>query len=140
MARLADTNALADRGPDSVWRLQTEDGDATAVRSYQDRRIMVDLSVRADPGSLRSYVSRGDHASVMRGGRQWFECFERLGRLDRHGPTPFAFTFGEPFGPDGARLPREAATRDAARPAAEPRPSKEISCSPGRPSSATSSS
>jgi hypothetical protein len=139
VARLADINALADRSPGFVWRLQTEDGDATAVRPYQDRRILINLSVWADLASLREYVYRSDHASVMRGRRQWFEHFgrpylalwwvpaghrpsvteavERLDHLERHGPTPFAFGFTEAFGPDGLSLSREGATRDDACPA-----------------------
>ena len=45
VARLPDINALADQAPGFVWRLQTEDGDATAVRPYEDRRILINLSV-----------------------------------------------------------------------------------------------
>jgi hypothetical protein len=138
VARLADINALADRSPGFVWRLQTEDGDATAVRPYEDRRILINLSVWSDLASLREYVYRSDHASVMRGRRQWFERFERvyvalwwvpaghrpsvpeaverLEHLERHGPTPFAFGFAEPFGPDGEPA-REGAPSDDACPA-----------------------
>jgi hypothetical protein len=139
VARLADINALADRSPGFIWRLQTEDGDATAVRPYEDRRILINLSVWSDLASLREYVYRSDHASVMRGRRQWFERFERvyvalwwvpaghrpsvieaverLDHLDRHGSTPFAFSFTEPFGPDGVPVPRERASSDDACPA-----------------------
>jgi hypothetical protein len=45
------------------------------------------------------------------------EAVERLAHLEATGPTPFAFTFGEPFGPDGRPVPREGATRDDACPA-----------------------
>jgi hypothetical protein len=139
VARLADINALADRTPGFVWRLQTEDGDATAVRPYKDRRILINLSVWADLGSLREYVYRSEHASVMRRRREWFERFERiyvalwwvpaghrpsvaeaverLAHLERHGATPFAFSFAEPFAPDGAPILREGASRDDACPA-----------------------
>jgi hypothetical protein len=139
VARLADVNALADRSPGFVWRLQTEDGDATAVRPYEDRRILINLSVWADLASLREYVYRSDHASVMRGRRQWFERFERvyvalwwvpaghrpsvleaverLEHLGRHGSTPYAFSFTEPFGPDGLSVSHEGAARDDACPA-----------------------
>jgi hypothetical protein len=40
VARLADINALADTAPGFVWRLQTEDGDATAFRPYADDRML----------------------------------------------------------------------------------------------------
>jgi hypothetical protein len=139
VSRLAQINALADRSPGFVWRLQTEDGDATAVRPYSDGRILINLSVWTDLAALRSYVFRSDHAAVMRRRREWFERFEqvyvaiwwvpsghrptvaeaveRLAHLERNGPTPFAFSFAVPFGPDGRPAPREAAAPDDACPA-----------------------
>jgi hypothetical protein len=139
VARLPEINALAERSPGFVWRLQTEDGDATAVRPYEDRRILINLSVWTDLSSLQAYVYRSAHAGVMRRRREWFERFERvyvalwwvpaahrppvaeavarLAHLEQHGPSPFAFSFAEPFGPDGLTLPREAGTRDDACPA-----------------------
>jgi hypothetical protein len=41
VGRLEEINALADAATGFVWRLQTEDGDATAVRPYADDRILV---------------------------------------------------------------------------------------------------
>lgn len=138
-ARLDDINALAERSPGFVWRLQTEDGDATAIRPYQDLRILINLSVWADLAALRSYVYRSDHAEVMRHRREWFERFDRvymalwwvpaghrppvteavarLAHLEKHGPTAHAFSFTEPYGPDGLRVPRETAAPDDACPA-----------------------
>lgn len=139
MGRLEEINALAEQSPGFVWRLQTEDGDATAVRPYGDSRIMINLSVWADLSSLRTYVYRSAHAAVMKRRREWFERFEgmylalwwvpaghrpsvaeavaRLAHLEQHGPTATAFSFAEPFGPDGLPLPRESITRDDACPA-----------------------
>jgi uncharacterized protein DUF3291 len=139
VSRLAEINALADRSPGFVWRLQTEDGDATAVRPYEDARILINLSVWSDLASLRTYVYRTDHAEVMRRRRDWFERLERvyvalwwvpaghrpsvaeavtrLAHLERHGPGAFAFSFTQPFGPDGQAIPREDVTRDDTCPA-----------------------
>ena len=55
VARLSEINALADGSPGFVWRLQTEDGDATAVRPYEDARILINLSVWTDLAALRAY-------------------------------------------------------------------------------------
>jgi hypothetical protein len=129
MARLDEINALAERSPGFVWRLQTEDGDATAIRPYDDDRVMVNLSVWADLDSLRSYVFRSAHAGVMRRRREWFERYEgvylalwwvpaghrptveeavgRLAHLAAHGPTAHAFSFQQPFGPEGSPLARD---------------------------------
>lgn len=138
VARLPEINALADGSPGFVWRLQTEDGDATAVRPYDDPNILINLSVWTDLEALRGYVFRGPHVEVMRRRREWFERFERiyvalwwvpaghvptvaeaverLAHLERHGPTGFAFSFAAPYGPDGLPL-RDGVTRDDACPA-----------------------
>jgi len=139
VARLPDINALADGFPGFVWRLQTEDGDATAVRPYADTRILINLSVWADLASLREFVFRSPHAAVMRGRREWFERFERvyvalwwvpaghrppvseavarLEHLERHGPSAFAFSFAQPFSPEGSPLMRDDARWDDTCPA-----------------------
>ena len=39
VAQLDEINALAEASPGFVWRLQTEDGNATAVRAYDDELI-----------------------------------------------------------------------------------------------------
>jgi Domain of unknown function (DUF3291) len=140
VARLEEINALAEQSPGFVWRLQTEDGNATAVRPYPgDDRIMINMSVWTDLESLREYVFRSAHAAVMRQRREWFERFEgiydalwwipaghrptvpeavnRLAHLEAHGTTPYAFSFQQPFDPDGHSLARERATWDDACPA-----------------------
>jgi hypothetical protein len=139
VANLPAINALADETQGFVWRLQTEDGDATAVRPYADERILINLSVWADLAALRAYVYRSAHASVMRRRREWFERFEgiyvalwwvpaghrpsveeavaRLAHLEAHGPTPYAFSFAQPFDAEGLPAPLEGVTRDDACPA-----------------------
>jgi hypothetical protein len=140
VARLEEINALAERSPGFVWRLQTEDGDATAIRPYPtDDGILINLSVWADIAALRGYVFRSDHAEVMRRRREWFERFERvyvamwwvpaghrptvaeaverLAHLEAHGPTPYAFGFAQAFAPDGRPITREGAEIDDACPA-----------------------
>ena len=117
VASLAPINALADASPGFVWRFQTAQGDATAVRPYEDDRIIVNFSVWEDLKSLRDFVYQGAHAGVMKRRREWFdrltdayvalwwvpaghrptvaEALSRLERLKRCGPSPEAFTFRE---------------------------------------------
>ena len=46
VARLDELNALADRSPGFVWRLQTSAGNATYFRPYpHDDRILMNMSV-----------------------------------------------------------------------------------------------
>lgn len=124
--QLDPINALADRSPGFVWRLQTEDGNATAIRPYATDNLMaINMSVWESLEALQHFVYRSGHVETLRGRKQWFEQIEgpilvlwwvpvgqlptvadaqeRLQHLKDHGPTPRAFTFRTPFAPpDGA--------------------------------------
>ena len=111
--RLDEINALADRSPGFVWRLQTSAGNATYLRPYDDDRILFNLSVWETADALKDYVYRTAHAQLLRQRQQWFEQFagayvalwwvpaghipgieeakKRLAYLDANGPTQFAF-------------------------------------------------
>jgi heme-degrading monooxygenase HmoA len=121
VAALEPINQLADQAPGFVWRLQTEDGDATAIRPFDDDRIMVNLSVWESIEALSAFTYSTTHRDVMRRRRQWFEKVDdaylvlwwvpsgtvptisdakaRLEHLRRHGPSAEAFTFRSPFPP-----------------------------------------
>jgi len=123
-ANLERINALAERSPGFVWRLQTEDGEATAIRPFADENMLVNMSVWRDVESLNSYVYSSAHLEVMRRRREWFErmteaflvlwwvtkghrpsiveAIAKLEILRSKGPTPEAFTFRKAFPPPGA--------------------------------------
>ncbi len=127
VAALEPINALADAAPGFVWRLQTEDGDATAIRAFDDDRMIVNLSVWTSLEALGDFTYRSGHTEVMRRRRSWFhrmgemhlalwwvpeggrpavaEAKERLEHLQVHGPSPFAFTFRQSFSPPGVDAP-----------------------------------
>jgi hypothetical protein len=123
VALLDPVNAVADASPGFVWRLQTEEGNATAVRPYEDDSIAVNMSVWESIDDLAAFVYRSGHVDVMRRRREWFErmriymvlwwipaseipaveeAMERLEHLQVHGPTPHAFTFKARFPPPDA--------------------------------------
>ncbi|HEY1510229.1 MAG TPA: DUF3291 domain-containing protein [Solirubrobacteraceae bacterium] len=123
VAALDRVNAIADRSPGFVWRLQTEEGDATAIRAFEDELVIINMSVWASADQLAEFVYRSGHVEVMRRRREWFERLrlylalwwipeghiptvqeaqERLAHLEAHGPSPYAFTFKRRFTPDGA--------------------------------------
>ena len=54
--RLDELNALAEKSPGFVWRLQTGEGNATYFRPYADDRILMNMSVWATIEALRDYV------------------------------------------------------------------------------------
>ena len=123
-ASLDRINALAERSPGFIWRLQTEAGNATALRPTEDENLLVNMSVWRDTESLIGFVYRSAHAEVMRRRREWFERMseaylvlwwvprghrpplsEALARLDalrRHGPHAQAFGFRQAFPPPDA--------------------------------------
>jgi hypothetical protein len=120
--RLDEVNALADRSPGFVWRLQTGEGNATYLRPYEhDDRILLNMSVWENVETLKDYVYRTMHAELLRQRHDWFEKFlgtytalwwvpqghrpsideakQRIAHLEEHGPTEFAFTFKTTFPP-----------------------------------------
>jgi heme-degrading monooxygenase HmoA len=127
VAALDPINALADASPGFVWRLQTDEGDATGIRAFGDERLIVNLSVWESLTALRAFVYSSGHREVLRRRREWFERMaeahltlwwveagalptvgdaeERLAHLQAHGPTPYAFTFRASFPPEGATEP-----------------------------------
>jgi hypothetical protein len=122
VAALAPTNALADCAPGFVWRLETEEGDATAIRAFDDELMLVNMSVWESVEALAEYVYRSGHLDVMRRRREWVdriaeahlclwwlpagtvpsveEARARLEHLRAVGPSPYAFTFKARFEPD----------------------------------------
>jgi len=122
MALLDPVNELADRSPGFVWRMQDDAGNNTALRPYEDERIIINMSTWESLEALRAFVYTGMHVGVLRRRREWFEHFEstylalwwvpagtiptvedaklRLASLDEHGPTPYAFTFRKTFEPE----------------------------------------
>lgn len=119
VAQLEPINDLADTSPGFVWRLQTEDGDATALRPYEDDSILFNLSVWASLDDLYAFTYHSQHRQIMQQRRQWFEKFEsvyialwwvpashipdpeeakeRLEHLRIHGETPYAFSYKKAF-------------------------------------------
>jgi len=119
VAQLPPINALADRSPGFVWRLQTESGDATSVRIYEDEMVAINMSVWESVDTLREYVYKSAHQGVLRDRKRWFEKFEgsyyalwwipvghyptteegkeRLNYLREHGETAYAFSFKNIF-------------------------------------------
>jgi len=124
VANLERINALAESSPGFVWRLQTEEGDATALRPLGDRTL-VNMSVWKDVASLNHYVYKTAHVEIMRRRKEWFDrmheasivlwwvpqghrpsvvqATERLQLLRAQGPSADAFTFRHAFPPPDAQ-------------------------------------
>jgi hypothetical protein len=117
--QLDHINRLAEAAPGFVWRLQTEEGDATAVKISDDDLTIVNLSVWESFESLKSYVYSGEHLTVLKNKKNWFEksssptlalwwvpvgtlpsieaALSALKLIKENGSTLEAFTFSRPF-------------------------------------------
>jgi hypothetical protein len=134
VAALEPVNRMADEAPGFVWRLQTEAGDATAIRAFEDDMLLLNMSVWESIEALAEFTYRTPHRDVMRRRREWFdrladaylvlwwvpagtlptvvEARARLEVLRRDGPTPEAFTFRSPFPPPDVSGPADSLDED----------------------------
>lgn len=124
MAALDPVNAVADKAPGFLWRLQTDEGNATGVEAFgwdagESAGVIVNMSVWTDLESLKAFVASDLHRAVLLRRNNWFQpireakvaCWwvpagrrpstlqaeERVRHLREHGPTPFAFTLRHSF-------------------------------------------
>ena len=143
VAALDPVNAAADAAPGFVWRLQTEDGNATSVRAFEwdqagSAGVIVNMSVWETPEALAAFVYSDTHRRVLARRRQWFERMteaytalwwipretvptpadaeDRVRHLRVHGPTADAFTLRVLFPPPGTAGTPRAGREDWACP------------------------
>jgi len=118
VANLDRINALAESSPGFVWRLKSDEGNATAFRPLGEETL-VNVSVWKDVKSLNKYVYQSAHVEIMRRRKDWFErmreawvvlwwvpkghrptvdeAIAKLELLRAKGPTQEAFTFRQAF-------------------------------------------
>jgi hypothetical protein len=124
VAALDAVNASADSASGFVWRLQTEDGNATSIRAFEwdagdGSGVLVNMSVWETIEALGRWVYGDLHRAVLRRRREWFHRVEeatlalwwvpcgqmpttddaedRVRHLRTHGPTSYAFTFRDAY-------------------------------------------
>ena len=73
VSQLERINAIAEQTPGFVWRLQTAEGDATALRPYDDPMLLVNMSVWESLAALHGYVYKSPHVGPLRERKSWFE-------------------------------------------------------------------
>ncbi len=117
--RLDEINTLADCSKGFVWRFQTEEGDATYLRPFDDQQILFNMSVWETFDDLRNYVYASKHVELLKSKASWFtklseahlalwwvkkghlptvdEALEKLHSLEANGPSSGVFTFAKPY-------------------------------------------
>ena len=116
-------NSIAEAHKGFIWRLTGEGNDALDVQAFNDPNIISNMSLWSDLDALGAFVYRNKgHREIMRRGNEWFdkidfhmvlwwvkeghiptleEARKRLEILESNGPTQKAFTFKNPFPPQG---------------------------------------
>ena len=117
--RLDEINKLADESPGFIWRLQTEEGDATSIQAFDDPSLIINISVWESLDQLKNYVYKTVHVELIRDRDAWFnkmitahmalwwvpaghtptikEGKQKLELLESMGPSREAFTFAKVF-------------------------------------------
>ena len=125
--RLDEINTLADNSRGFVWRFQTEEGDATYLRPFEDRQILFNMSVWETLEDLRNYVYTSRHVELLKSKASWFtkldephlalwwiqkghipsveEALEKLRLIKTKGPSVDAFTFAKSY-PEPNKAPQ----------------------------------
>lgn len=129
--QLDAVNAIAEESPGFVWRHQTDEGNSTSIRMFDDSDVIVNFSVWETIESLHDFTYRhAEHRTLLRRRREWFEpvadmpvmvmwwvpagdlptlddARERLEHLRDNGPSARGFTFRHRHRPpDADRPPR----------------------------------
>lgn len=119
VSRLDEINLLADEFEGFVWRLQTEEGDSTSIRVFENPNLLINISVWESVEALKQFIYKSAHVELIQDRDAWFtkmkeshqtlwwvptghiptteEAKEKLEYMREHGPTAKAFTFAKPF-------------------------------------------
>jgi Domain of unknown function (DUF3291) len=119
VADLDRINALAESSPGFVWRLKEESGNATEIDPFNDKSLIVNISVWESVEQLKQFAYRSDHVEVFMKRAKWFsrmqeahvalwwipagqfptaeEARDRLLYLRSHGDSAEVFSFKQVF-------------------------------------------
>ncbi len=111
-------NALADDSEGFIWRMKDEDKELGA-RIFKDDTLLINMSVWDSMKALFNYTYKSGHVEVFKRKKEWFskmkmvhmafwyvsrgyeptfqDAKDRLDYLNKHGETPYAFTFKSKF-------------------------------------------
>ncbi len=117
--QLDTINEMADQAKGFIWRLQSEEGDATALRVFDNPLMLVNMSVWESVEDLKNYVYKSMHVDLVRDREAWFkkmsqphqvlwwvaaghipgieEAKAKLDYIEQNGVDESAFSFGRSF-------------------------------------------
>jgi ribosomal protein S18 acetylase RimI-like enzyme len=113
---LPAVNGAGEQSPGYVWRLQSDSGDATDIRVFDDPLVIVNLTLWESLEALKAFAYRGIHRDFFRRRAEWFvegstrtalwwvragvlpttdEAKRRLDFIAAFGASPYAFEMGQ---------------------------------------------
>lgn len=131
IANLDPVNADADVAPGFIWRLKTEEGDATSIQAFEwdvldTAGVIVNLSKWESIDALKTFMYQGKHVEMMKRRFEWFhkvaeattalwwvpaghipstdEAEQKVQQLRNLGSTPSAFNLRTMFSPTGEEI------------------------------------
>jgi ribosomal protein S18 acetylase RimI-like enzyme len=132
---LPAVNGAGEQSAGFVWRLQSDAGDATDIRVFDDPLMIVNLTVWTSVDDLKAFAFKGLHRDYFRRRAEWFvegstrtalwwlpvpqlpttdDAKRRLEFIEAFGASPYAFRMGQNHpalvthrvAPDDARVQR----------------------------------
>ena len=109
-------NGAGEHSPGYLWRLQSDTGDATDIRVFEDPLVIVNLTLWESLDALKAFAYHGVHRDFFRRRAEWFvegssrtalwwlpagglptidEAKRRLDFIDAFGVSPYAFAMGQ---------------------------------------------
>ena len=115
-------NKLAEQSEGFIWRLVDESDNATSLRIFNDDFLIVNMSVWNSMDHLFQFTYQPGHIEIFKRKKEWFtkmgdahlacwfvpeeyrptirDAEQRLEYLNKHGETPYAFTFKKRYSVD----------------------------------------
>ena len=121
VANIDHINQIAEASPGFVWRLKDEQDNALNINPFQDRSLLINISVWEEVAPLKSFVYGAMHLEIMKRKKEWFHHFKgfyyalwwikageypsaveaskQLAYLQDKGPSEKVFTFKNTYPP-----------------------------------------
>ena len=121
VANIDRINQIAEASPGFVWRLKDEQNNALNINPFEDKSLLINISVWEHIAPLKSFVYGAMHLEIMQRKKMWFHHFKdfyyalwwvkkgtypsleeaakKLTYLQVHGPTEKVFTFKKTYLP-----------------------------------------
>ena len=119
VSQLEPINQLAEQSPGFVWRLQSDQGNATDLAYNEDPTMLLNMSVWESVESLKAFTYNSQHMQVFKQRKDWFQkldlphyCLwwvpighlptvaegrDRMEHYQQHGATAKSFWFSQLF-------------------------------------------